>query len=169
MSAVKVIQNIITGVLGVVIVALLGIFFIPQCLGYQPYNIQTGSMTPKYPVGSMIYVKSVAFDEIAVGDVITYHTEGQDGWVITHRVTQIDPESQTLVTKGDANNTEDGTIPYGWVIGKATKFAVPFLGGMVTEYQNGNGKMITVIGIIALMVLSFLLDLVGKRNEEDAL
>jgi len=165
MRAIKVIQNCITGILILIIVLLLLIFFIPQCLGYQPYNIQTGSMTPKYPVGSMIYVKSVPFEELAVGDVITYRTAEDSGWVVTHRVTQIDKETQTIVTQGDANNTEDGTVNYSTVIGKSTDFCIPFVGHIVTEYQNGNGKIITIACIIFLMGVSFLLDLVRKQDD----
>ena len=165
----KVIQQCITGLLMVLIAVLLFIFFIPQCLGYKPYNIQTGSMTPKYPVGSMIYVKSIPFDQLQVGDVITYHTgDGSgDGWVVTHRVTQIDSGNQMLVTKGDANNTEDGSIMYASVIGKATDFCIPFLGQLVTRYQNSNGKMITIIGIVFLLGISFLMDVLQKETEQN--
>lgn len=165
MKVMKVIQNCITGILILIIILLLVIFFIPQCLGYQPYNIQTGSMTPKYPVGSMIYVKSVPFEEIAVGDVITYRTAEDGGWVVTHRVTEIDAVTQTIVTQGDANNAKDGTVNYSNVIGKSSDFCIPVLGRIVTEYQNGNGKVITIACIIFLMGVSFLLDLVRKQDE----
>lgn len=168
MKAIKVIQNCITGVLIVIIVLLAVVFFIPQCLGYQPYNIQTGSMTPKYPVGGMIYVKSVPFEEIAEGDVITYQTAQDGGWVVTHRVTQIDSATQTITTQGDANNTEDGVVNYANVIGKSTDFCIPYVGRMVTEYQSGNGKIITIAGIIFLMGVSFLLDLIHKDEEPEA-
>lgn len=167
MKVIKLIQNCITGILILIIVLLLVIFFIPQCLGYQPYNIQTGSMTPKYPVGSMIYVKSVPFEEISVGDVITYRTAVDSGWVVTHRVTEIDTVTQTIVTQGDANNTEDGIVNYTNVIGKSTDFCIPVLGRVVTEYQSGNGKVITIASIIFLMGVSFLLDVVRKQDEQE--
>lgn len=164
MKAIKIIQNCITGILILIIVLLLVVFFIPQCFGYQPYNIQTGSMTPKYPIGSMIYVKSVPFEDIEVGDVVTYRTSQDGGWVVTHRVSQIDAATQTIVTKGDANNTEDGAMNYANVIGKATNFCIPMVGHIVAEYQSGNGKVITIACIIFLMGVSFLLDLVKKSD-----
>ena len=167
MRAVKIIQNCITGILIFIIMLLLVIFFIPQCLGYQPYNIQTGSMTPKYPIGSMIYVKAVPFEELEVGDVITYQTFQDGGWIVTHRVTQIDTASQTIVTKGDANNTEDGAMNYANVIGRATNFCIPMLGHIVEEYQSGNGKVVTIVCILVLMGISFLLDLVKKSDEPE--
>ena len=167
MKVLKVIQNGITVILVGIIAILLLVFFIPQCLGYQPYNIQTGSMTPKYPVGSMIYVKATPFEDLEVGDVVTFRTSADGGWIVTHRISQIDTETQTIVTKGDANNTEDGSIMYSSIIGRATNFAIPFVGGLVTQYQNGNGKMFTVAGIVVLLGISFVLDLIAKRYEED--
>ena len=165
MNIAKVAQGIITVLLSGIILVLLGVFFIPQCIGYQPYNIQTASMTPKYPVGSMIYVKKTALEDLEVGDVITYRTASEGGWVVTHRLTQVDKQTGVLVTKGDANNTEDGSISYTSVIGKATNFAIPFLGALVTRYQNGSGKVITVSCIVVLLVLSFIIDLFAKKKE----
>ncbi|MCI8409571.1 MAG: signal peptidase I [Lachnospiraceae bacterium] len=165
MNIIKVAQGIITVLLSGIVLVLLGVFFIPQCMGFQPYNIQTASMTPKYPVGSMIYVKKAALEDLEVGDVITYRTSSEGGWVVTHRLTQVDKQTGTLVTKGDANNTEDGSISYSAVIGKATNFAIPFLGTLVTQYQNSYGKVITVTCIVVLLALSFIIDLFAKKKE----
>ena len=165
MNIAKVAQGIITVLLSGIILVLLGVFFIPQCIGYQPYNIQTASMTPKYPVGSMIYVKKTALEDLEVGDVITYRTASEGGWVVTHRLTQVDKQTGVLVTKGDANNTEDGSISYTSVIGKATNFAIPFLGALVTRYQNGSVKVITVSCIVVLLLLYFIIDLFAKKKK----
>lgn len=168
MKVLKLIQKGITAILVGIIVILLFVFFIPQCLGYQPYNIQTGSMEPKFPVGSMIYVKSTPLEDLKVGDIVTFRTSPEGGWIVTHRISQIDKETAVIVTKGDANNTEDGSILYSSIIGRAANFAIPFLGGMVTQYQSGNGKMFTVIGIMVLLGISFVLDFVAKKVEENA-
>ena len=77
----------------------------------------------------------------------------------------VDKKEQTIVTKGDANNSEDGAISYGSVIGKASNFSIPYLGKISTEYQNGNGKIITVVCIVVLLGVSFLLDLVKKQTD----
>lgn len=165
MNIAKIAQCIITVLLSGIVLVLLGVFFIPQCMGFQPYNIQTASMTPKYPVGSMIYVKKAALEDLEVGDVVTYRTSSNGGWVVTHRLTQVDKQTGTLVTKGDANNTEDGSISYSAVLGKATNFAIPFLGALVTQYQNSYGKVITVTCIVVLLALSFVIDLFAKKKE----
>ena len=167
MKAVKVIQNGITAILVGIIIILLLVFFIPQCLGYQPYNVQTGSMTPKFPIGSMIYVKATPLEDLEVGDVVTFRTSADGGWIVTHRISQIDKETATIVTKADANNTEDGSILYSSKIGRATNFAIPFVGALVTQYQNGNGKIVTIIGIVILLGISFVLDLIAKKYEEE--
>lgn len=166
MIVVKVIQNGITVILVGIIAILLLVFFVPQCLGYQPYNVQTGSMEPAFPVGSMIYVKSTPFEELKVGDVVTFRTSADGGWIVTHRISRIDKETATIVTKGDANNTEDGAILYSAIIGKVANFALPFVGGLVAQYQHGNGKIFTIMGIVILLAFSFVLDLVAKRLEK---
>lgn len=165
MRFIQISQKLITVLLVGIVVVLLVVFFIPQCMGYQPYNIRTASMTPKYSVGSMIYVKSTPLESLNVGDVVTYRTSLDGGWIVTHRLTQVDRETGTLVTKGDANNTEDGSISYAAVIGKATNFSIPFLGAIAAQYQMGRGKIITIIGIVVLLGISFVLDFFAKKEE----
>ena len=167
MKVIKGIQTGITVILFSIIAILLLVFFIPQCMGYQPYNIQTGSMTPKYPIGSMIYVKVTPLEKLDVNDVITFRTSQDGGWVVTHRITQVDKVSGMIVTKGDANNTEDGSILYSSVIGRATNFAIPYLGAIVTAYQNSNGKFITIVGIVGLLMISCILDMLLKKMEDN--
>lgn len=161
----RTIQTIITGLLVVLILSLMVIFFIPQCLDYHPYEIQTGSMEPDYPVGSMIYVKPIAFEDLRIGDVVTFRTSKENKMVVTHRLLQIDNENQMLITKGDANEEQDPPVAYASLVGKATDFAVPALGRMVRKYQDGNGKMFTLIGIVILMGVSFLMDFVIRMEE----
>ena len=56
---------------------------VPRLMGYEIYEVVSGSMEPEIPVGSVIYVKAVQPQEVEAGDVIAFH---KDGSVITHRV-----------------------------------------------------------------------------------
>ena len=161
----KVVQAFITGVFVTLILSLVLIFFIPQCLDYHPYEIQTGSMEPEYPVGSMIYVKPLEFEDLRIGDIVTFRTSKESKMVVTHRLLQIDSENQMLLTKGDANEEQDPPVAYASLVGKATEFAVPKLGRIVRRYQDGNGRMYTLIGIVFLTGISFLMDLVIRHEE----
>lgn len=169
MKLLKLIQNLISAFFIILIIVLLGMFFIPQLLGYNIYNVTTGSMQPNYPIGSMIYVKEIPFADIEVGDVVTFQSDS--AMVVTHRVKSIDVQKQTLCTQGDANNTEDGILSYEKVIGRSSDFAIPYLGQVVMEFQEGKERKIAIGALIGLMLLWFIMDCVAKpkpRNEESA-
>lgn len=58
---------------------------VPRMIGYDVYNIISGSMEPSIPVGSLIYVEAAVPADIQEGEVIAYHGRGS---TIAHRVVQ---------------------------------------------------------------------------------
>ena len=100
------------------------LLIIPKLMGYEEMAVLTGSMEPKYPVGTLIFVKEADPNTLEVGDVITYHLDSNT--VVTHRIVEIDKEGQTVTTKGDANNANDGNpVPYSEIVGKE-HFKIPY-------------------------------------------
>ena len=63
-----------------------------RVMGYQIFNVISGSMEPTYSVGDLLYVKDVDPDGIKVGDVITF-VLNEDLVVATHRVVEADYEN----------------------------------------------------------------------------
>ena len=128
---VKKIWNWVSGVLvGIVVllaIALVGV----RVIGLRPFVVLSGSMQPTYEVGSLIYVKSVDYKDLKVGDPITYMVS-QDT-VVTHRIIEVlvdekDPDTIRYFTKGDANEHPDGSsVHYKNIIGKPV-FSIPYLG-----------------------------------------
>ena len=108
--------------------------------GYRYYTVLTGSMSPTYKVGDMIFVKLSNDSEISVGDVITFNPSRDSDAYLTHRVTEkFDDYEGTGVTcfrtKGDANNVEDSfLIEEERVIGKVN-FGIPKLGYVIRFIQ----------------------------------
>ena len=43
---------------------------VPRFMGYEIYNVVSGSMEPEIPVGSVIYVEEAVPEEVQEGDVI---------------------------------------------------------------------------------------------------
>ena len=106
------VQSIFCGAL----VLLLAVILAGYALGVRIYAVQTGSMEPDLPVGSLIVVKPAKFDSINEGDVITFEVSGS---VVTHRVAQVDRKEMTFVTKGDMNTSNDASaVDYDSVIGR---------------------------------------------------
>lgn len=147
-----------------VLVLILLIGVVPQIMGYQHYTVISGSMEPKYQVGSMIYVKPVPANEINVGDSITFKMGGK---VVTHQVIETDRDANTFITKGIANqNTTEGPIPYADVIGKAGGFSIPYAGYAFTFLSSSAGKILLLcaVGVLILLLLLEKLFFSGKKK-----
>lgn len=89
-----------------VLVLLAVVVFGPQLFGIKTYGILTGSMEPAIQTGALTFVDTgVSGADLRPGDVAAFDIG--EGRICTHRVVSVDPESQTITTKGDANATED--------------------------------------------------------------
>lgn len=118
---------------------------IPSFLGYEAYNVVSGSMEPTIPEGSVIYVEHAEPSAIGEGDIIAFYKEGT---VVTHRVTENRVVTGVFITKGDANEKEDiSPVQYSELIGRV-KYHFPFLGNYLMVYSNQLTK-------VYLMVLAF--------------
>lgn len=173
-KTIKKIWNVLSGVLvGIVVllaVALVGV----RLVGLQPYVVLSGSMEPTYPVGSLLYVKDVDPFALASGDVITFMLD--EDTVATHRIVGVvpdesDPSVVRFRTKGDANDTEDGSlVHYKNVIGSPV-FALPKLGYVASYIQNPPGTYVAISAGAILLLLVFLPDLFapedGKKKKKD--
>jgi len=109
---------------------------------YPMASITSSSMWPALKRGDLVFIKGVGSrGNIEVGDVIVYNNSL--GFTI-HRVVELNQE--TLITKGDANNTPDAPVKYGEVIGRAVKwgeepFRIPWLGHIsILLNKNLNAK-----------------------------
>lgn len=145
------------------LVVITAIFLMgSRVVGYRVFNIVSGSMEPAYSVGDLIYVKEVDPATIVPGDVITF-VLNEDLVVATHRVVRVDAEKQRFYTKGDANETEDGTpVHYNNVIG-IPQFAIPGLGYVSDFIQHPPGSYITIAAVAILLILTFAPDFMQKK------
>lgn len=138
-----------------VIAALLPIT-LPHYMGYEIYNVISGSMEPDIPVGSIIYVQDTSADTLEKNDVIAFMSGGS---IVTHRVVENHILEGYLTTKGDANAQEDlGEVPYDNVIGKVVKH-VPYLGQLMWILSSNVGKIL----LMTLAVCGALLNILASR------
>ncbi len=114
---------------------------VPQFMGYEVYNVVSGSMEPEIPVGSVVYVKGVEPETVEEDDIIAFQSEDS---IITHRVVRNKSVEGAFTTKGDANEKEDmNDVPYGALVGKVEAH-YPLLGGMLVLYTSNVGKIYAV-------------------------
>lgn len=164
MKALKKIWNVVSTVL-VIVIVLCAVFLMgSRLLGFQVFNVISGSMEPAYSVGDLLYVKKVDTSTIKPGDVITF-VLNEDLVVATHRVVSVDAANQHFYTKGDANQTADAApVHFKNVIG-VPQFSIPYLGYVSDFIQHPPGMYITIAAGAVLIILVFLPDLFGKKNK----
>lgn len=148
--------------------ALGAALIVPRLAGATPYVIETSSMEPKMPPGTLVVVRPVDQDEIKPGDVITYQIKSGDPTVVTHRVVLqgVDATGEPRWrTKGDANEAMDAH----WVLPVQVKgerwYAIPYLGyvtSFVTSQQRGVLTVLVALGLLGYAVVQ----LVGARRDK---
>ena len=155
----------ICNVLGIFI--LLGVIalLVPltgaKLMGYNVYNVISGSMEPTMPVGSIVYVESVAGSAIKEGDIIAFES---DGTVITHRVVSNKVVEGEFITKGDANEEPDmQPIPYSDVIGRVKRH-IPKLGELLNILTTTVGKVYLFCLIACGFMFNMLASALRKRR-----
>ena len=138
----------------VLLVAVCGIG-IPRLFGVNEFNVLTGSMSPTYPIGTLVFVQPKDPNSIRPGEVVScVMNERLD--IITHRCVANNYTNKTITTRGDANNADDAPTLYENVVGVVI-FSVPYVGGAVDYLTNDETGRIVGIGILLfILALTFL-------------
>lgn len=159
----KKVLNVISSIIMTIFLILVFSLIIARLFfGIQINAVATGSMEPDLPVGSLIFVKSVNYEDIAIGDDITF-AKGDGSVLVTHRVIDKSEQKKTLITQGIANNVADSPISYNDVIGKVF-FSIPFIGYIVLFINTLMGKIACIFIVIAIILVTILTSLKDKRN-----
>jgi signal peptidase len=129
---------------------------VPRLAGATPYTVLTDSMRPAYPPGTMIVVRPVAADDVALGTVITFQLVSGKPTVVTHRVVTIArrPDGELrFLTKGDANDDPDQQWVRPERVRGALWYAVPRL-GYLSELLTGEQRQRGVV-VVAVVLLGY--------------
>jgi signal peptidase len=139
------------------VVAVAAVFFVSHA---RPQIVMTGSMSPAIPVGALIVTVPLR-GEAVPGDVILFPHPWRHATVV-HRVVAVEHGAvdSDYVTKGDANEREDG-----W------RTSVASATGRVTATVPYLGYVFAIVGLpvvrlsVGLVILAFvLLTLVAPRR-----
>ena len=160
---------VLCNILGILILAAVIASYlplsVPRLLGYEIYDVLSGSMEPTIPVGSVIYVQYTEPTELEEGDVIAFY---RDADVIAHRVVSNESTMGRLATKGDANEEQDvSAVDYTAVIGRVT-FSVPYLGNLMDIYASTIGKVYALVFAACGAMLNILAGRMRDRRRSAA-
>ena len=126
----------------------------PRLGGAEPYVIETGSMRPGMPPGTLVVVRRVDTDRLGVGSVITYQVRSGERAVVTHRIVGQGIDSTgglRFRTQGDANNTADAAWVRPVQIKGESWYAVPHL-GRVANVLTGARRQLVLTGVIGSLL-----------------
>ena len=164
---------VILGAGGVLLVAVV----VPRVTGATPYTVQTGSMRPSLPPGTLVVVRPVEPDEIGIGAVITYQLESGRPEVTTHRVTEVGINNvsgeRTFRTRGDANEAVDPEPVRAVQVRGEAWYAVPYV-GHVNDVVSGPrrlpllGAVAALLGYACWMFAGAARDRRGRRTGREA-
>lgn len=159
---------VICSTLGTVLLIALVLVCLPvtatRLLGYEAYSVVSGSMEPAIPTGSLVYVKQAAPEEIKEDDIIAFYGAKDSNAIITHRVVENKVVMGELITKGDANKTEDmNPVPYSNFIGKV-EHSIPTLGRIAQALTSSTGKIIAGCVILAAVLLEITASVIRRRE-----
>jgi signal peptidase I len=158
--------------------AAIVLIIIPLVTGSQTYSVLTSSMAPKYPPGTFLVVKPAEFDQLKVGDVVTFQIESGRPEVITHRITGFTASQdgeRLLITQGDNNDVADPDPVREIQVRGKLFYAVPYVGFVANALGNANRSTLVTVLAVALiawgaftMVRGVFKDRRKKREEEVA-
>lgn len=118
--------------------------------------VATGSMEPTIFSEEMIVISEK--EKYEKGDIVTYIDE--DGFIITHRIVELD--SNTFISKGDANNVNDESCEISRIQGKVI-FHSKILGFFILYLL----KPICVLYAISILVMEiFKISRKGEKENE---
>lgn len=161
----KKVCGILSSLLLIILALVAAALIVPHFFGYQTMAVLSGSMEPNIGVGSIAYVKEAPFDELKVGDVISFHM-GSDT-VVTHRIKDVDQENQLITTKGDANEVQDAEpVAAPSIIGKVG-FHIPLMGYISIYAKTPLGIAGICAVFIVLILLVFLPEIFGKDEKKE--
>lgn len=146
--------KLITNILLIITIIILSIYVLLKITNVVDiYKVQTGSMEDGIHVGDYIIV--LKHGEYKENDIVTFK---KDNILITHRI--VKDYGDRVVTKGDANNTEDEGISKDSIVGK-----VIFKGGVLNFIINF--KYVLVCLLLSLYLISYYFDKNNKKENEE--
>ena len=130
---------------------------LPTPFGYGVAVVLSGSMEPELSKGDLIIVKET--DSYDCEDIVVF----QDGnSLVVHRI--LKKSDEEVITKGDANNTDDGAIAISRIKGEVV-FSVPYLGKLIEFIKSPVGTI--VILALAILLLEIPRFKERKRDTEE--
>lgn len=118
---------------------------VPTFMGYKMMVVLSGSMSPTFDPGAVVFVKETKTTELAKGDIITFKKDSNI--FVTHRILKVSKQDGKPVfkTKGDNNNAADpDLVESSKVEGKVISW-IPYIGYVFQFLKTPKGLLLLVV------------------------
>jgi signal peptidase len=135
----------------------------PQVVGWQPRVVLTGSMLPSVHPGDVALVApaTVGKATLAQGAIVLVRDPGRSSGYYLHRVVRYD-EAGRIVTKGDANPTEDWPAVEPPRVAGQLRLVVPVVGLPLLWWRDRDWAALAAAGGLTWTALVLALGLTGR-------
>ncbi len=140
---------------------------VPSIIGFKPLAVLSGSMRPVLQPGDMVVVKNTNYEDIEIGDVITYRVNSNT--LVTHRVIEIVEDNKKILfkTQGDANNVEDSKLVSTEQLIGVMAFNIPKGGYVANFIRSPKGFILLILVPLIFLVGGEFKTILSKMDEED--
>lgn len=136
---------------------------VPAATGGSALTVLSPSMTPTFPVGTLVVIRPRPVDEIRIGDVVSFTDRDPATGAtrtVTHRVIGVDP-GPAFRTKGDANEAPDPDPVLATEVRGVEWYSIPKVGQWGSAARSGPGLLLSAGGVLVVVALMLL---VPRRN-----
>lgn len=123
-------------------------------MGWRFQPIETGSMEPRYPAGSLAVIEPLDPSDVRPGMTVVFEDPLDRDRIVAHRVVKrLTSGSSVWTTKGDANAEADPAPVHAAAIQGRVRWAIPEFGGLVTALHGWRAIGLLVgLPLLALVV-----------------
>jgi signal peptidase len=124
-------------------------------MGWRFQPIETGSMAPRYPAGSLAVVLPMDPADVKPGSTIVFTDPMDPSRLVAHRaLTRLPGDPPSWRTRGDANPSDDPLpVPVRSIQGRVA-WAIPGLGSVVTWLRGGPAVVLLVVLPLSVLAIT---------------
>lgn len=126
------------------------------------FVVMSGSMEPTIHTGALVFVDTkYEYHDLKVGDIAVFNKENIR---VIHRI--VEQTSTGFITKGDANNEQDGiTVTTDTFKGKEL-FSIPYIGYGIALLNQYHAIYVVIALIIGYFLYQIIFSFIIKENDE---
>jgi signal peptidase I len=127
---------------------------VPALWGWTPTTVSSDSMAPRIRVGDVVISVPVDPSTVKSGQVLLVNSPDRAGELRLHRMVGLN-EAGELITKGDANPTDDSTPVARSAVRGIAFLRVPFVGLPGFWAREGNYLALAALAVASITLLAF--------------